>query len=277
MLISLLCCGGLHYFAFATNLIQFCAFYVAGSGRGKSGVILPPPDFITESVDAVRAAGGVYIADEVQTGFGRLGSTFWAFEQSHNHDGGVVVPDIVTVGKPFGNGMSLGAVITTREIADRFDGMGVEYFNTFGGNPVSAAAGLAVMDILKEESLQEHAMEVGKYLRSRFWQVQADHFEREVIGDIRGSGLFLGIDLVRDTTSKDPAAKEASFICTTLKQRYSILTSIDGIHDNVLVIKPPLVFSKADADYLVESFAGAVGELMSLGADALKAISKTPT
>lgn len=221
----------------------------------------------------VHSAGGVYIADEVQTGFGRLGSTYWAFEQGHHG----IVPDIVTVGKPFGNGMSLGAVVTTRAIADRFEEMGVEYFNTFGGNPVSAAAGLAVMDIVEDESLQEHALEVGGYIKSRFLELQSNRFKRKLIGDIRGSGLFLGVELVRDLTTKEPADSETSFICTILKQKYSILTSIDGIHENVLVIKPPLVFSKADADYLVESFAGAVEELMSLGDSGIKEMAKTPT
>ncbi len=251
-----------------SSLAIYCHLFFS-----QSGVILPPGDFVKQSVQAVRAAGGVYIADEVQTGFGRLGSTYWAFEQGHHG----IVPDIVTVGKPFGNGMSLGAVVTTRAIADRFEDMGVEYFNTFGGNPVSAAAGLAVMDIVKEESLQEHALDVGGYIQSRFWQLQADRFERKLIGDIRGSGLFLGVELVRDVTTKEPAANETSFICTVLKQRYSILTSIDGMHENVLVIKPPLVFSKADADYFMESFACAVEELMVLGDHGLKGMSKTPT
>jgi ethanolamine-phosphate phospho-lyase len=238
-----------------------------------SGVILPPDDFVKKSVETVRSAGGVYIADEVQTGFGRLGSTYWAFEQGHHG----IVPDIVTIGKPFGNGMSLGAVVTTRAIADQFEAMGVEYFNTFGGNPVSAAAGLADMNIVEDESLQEHALEVGSYIQSCLWQLQADRFGKKIIGDIRGHGLFLGVELVRDLATKEPADNETSFICTILKQKYSILTSIDGPHENVLVIKPPLVFSKADADYFVESFAGAVEELVSLGGDGIKGMSKTPT
>jgi 4-aminobutyrate aminotransferase-like enzyme len=245
------------------------AFIVEG-GMSVAGVILPPAEYLRKSAEAVRAAGGVYIADEVQTGFGRLGSCYWAFQ--HGNDDGVV-PDIVTVGKPFGNGMPLGAVITTRRIATAFQEMGVEYFNTFGGNPVCAAAGLAVLDILDTGGLQEHALTVGNYLQARFLDLQ----ERlDLIGDIRGSGLFIGIELVRDRKTKEPATAETSFICTTLKEKYDVLSSIDGLHDNVLVVKPPLVFSKADADYFVESFEKAAQDLRALGDD-IRNVSKTPT
>mmetsp|Transcript_17863 Transcript_17863/g.38979 ORF Transcript_17863/g.38979 Transcript_17863/m.38979 type:complete len:253 (-) Transcript_17863:88-846(-) len=249
-------------------------------GMSIGGVIFPPDDFVWQSVDAVRKAGGVFIADEVQTGFGRLGSSFWAFE--HGNHG--IIPDIMTVGKPFGNGMSLGAVITTRAIADHFDSMGVEYFNTFGGSPVAAAAGLAVLDILEDERLQDHALAMGKYLKDRFWQLQNERWDNDTvkpsnvcIGDIRGSGLFLGIELVRDRQTKEPAMIETSYICTLLKQKHNILTSIDGLHENVLVVKPPLVFSKADADYFVDSFSIASEEVNSMSKSELAFISKTPT
>ena len=246
--------------------------------RFKRGVIVPPDDFVRQTVDTVRKAGGVFIADEVQTGFGRLGSSFWAFEQGDHG----VVPDIMTIGKPFGNGMSLGAVVMTRAVADHFDSMGVEYFNTFGGSPVAAAAGLAVLDVLEDQNLQEHALVMGKYLKDSFWQVQKERWklleqQNVCIGDIRGSGLFLGIELVRDRETKEPATIETSFICTILKQKYSILTSIDGLHENVLVVKPPLVFSKADADYFVESFSSASQEVNALTKMELSTISKTPT
>jgi ethanolamine-phosphate phospho-lyase len=242
------------------------------------GVILPPDDFVRQSVDTIRKAGGLFIADEVQTGFGRLGGSFWAFEQG-NHG---VVPDIVTVGKPFGNGMSLGAVIMTRAIADHFDSMGVEYFNTFGGSPVAAAAGLAVMDVLEDENLQDHALKMGKYLKDNFWQAQNRRStntkpQKVCIGDIRGSGLFLGIELVRDRETKEPATIETSYICTLLKQEFNILTSIDGLYENVIVVKPPLVFSEADADYFLESFSNASEQVNSLTKKELAAISKTPT
>ena len=184
----------------------------------------------------------------------------------------------MTIGKPFGNGMSLGAVVMTRAIADHFDSMGVEYFNTFGGSPVAAAAGLAVMDVLEDEELQEHALKLGEYLKENFWRTEAQTKPQNVcIGDIRGSGLFLGIELVRDRETKEPATKETSFICTVLKQQYDILTSVDGFHDNVLVVKPPLVFSEADADYFIESFTHASYQVNSLTKTELEAITKTPT
>ena len=244
------------------------AFIVEG-GMSVAGVILPPGDYLRKSVDAVRGAGGVYIADEVQTGFGRLGSCYWAFQ--HGNSG--VVPDIVTVGKPFGNGMPLAAVIMTRNVASGFQDMGVEYFNTFGGNPVCAAAGLAVLDVLEKENLQDSALSVGTYLQSKFRQLQK---KVSLIGDIRGSGLFIGIELVRDRETLEPATPETSYICTTLKQKYDILSSIDGLHDNVLVVKPPLVFSKRDADYFAESFERASEDLRCLG-DEIKNMTKTPT
>jgi 4-aminobutyrate aminotransferase-like enzyme len=235
-------------------------------------VILPSDDFFRESVKAVRNAGGVYIADEVQTGFGRLGSAFWAFQ--HGDHG--MVPDIVTIGKPAGNGVSLGAVITTREIANAFDDQNVEYFNTFGGNPVACAAGLAVLDVLEDESLQEHALMVGEYLKQSFRKLQDERLNMDLIGDIRGNGLFLGIDLVRSREDRTPAAAEASFICTTLKEKHWILTSIDGLHDNVLVIKPPMVFSKTDADHFVACFEEVAKEMEVLGSR-VHSIEKTPT
>ena len=239
---------------------------------------MPPDDFFRQSVDAIRQAGGVFIADEVQTGFGRLGSSFWAFEQG-NHG---VVPDIMTVGKPFGNGMSLGAVIMTREIADHFDSMGVEYFNTFGGSPVAAAAGLAVMDVLESEDLQRNALKMGRYLKNSLLRqetrrMRSSRPQNICVGDIRGSGLFLGIELVRDKQTKEPATIETSYICTVMKQKYSILTSIDGYHDNVLVVKPPLVFSESDADYFLESFSNALEQVNQLTKKELEAISMTPT
>ena len=244
------------------------AFVIEG-GMSVAGVILPPANYLQRSVEAVRAAGGVYIADEVQTGFGRLGSCYWAFQ--HGNSG--VIPDIVTVGKPFGNGMPLGAVITTKRVASAFQEMGVEYFNTFGGNPVCCAAGLAMLDVLEAEKLQEHALIVGDYLLLRFCRLKD---RLDLIGDIRGAGLFIGIELVRDRETRVPATAETSFICTTLKQKYKILSSIDGPNENVLVVKPPLAFSKSDAARFVDCFEKAAADLRDLG-DEIQNISKTPT
>lgn len=248
------------------------AFLVEG-GMSVAGVILPPAGYLAKSVAAVRQAGGVYIADEVQTGFGRLGTCFWAFQYHASRGDHVVVPDIVTVGKPFGNGMPLAAVVCTRDIANSFDAMGIEYFNTFGGNPVCAAAGLAVLDAIESDRLQDNADEVGYYLKARFLQLQK---ELEIIGDIRGSGLFIGIELVRNRATLEPAAAETSFICTVLKEKHFILTSIDGLHDNVLVVKPPMVFSKADADKFVSCFERVIRHDLP-AANGVHNMKKTPT
>jgi len=198
----------------------------------------------------VRAAGGVGVADEVQTGFGRAGEHFWMFESQN------VVPDIVTLGKPIGNGHPLGAVITTREIADSFAN-GMEYFNTFGGNPVSCAIGLAVLDVIRDEELQQNAADTGEYLKNDLTQLQATY---HLIGEVRGSGLFLGIEFVRQRDSLEPADIEASQIVELMKAR-GILLSTDGPFHNVIKIKPPIVFSRRDADFLISNLNDVLAEL----------------
>jgi 4-aminobutyrate aminotransferase-like enzyme len=249
------------------------AFIIEG-GMSVAGVILPPPGYLSACVKAVHAAGGLYISDEVQTGLGRFGSCFWAFQHCHSPDEPEVIPDIVTIGKPFGNGMPLAAVVTSKKVAAAFEDCGVEYFNTFGGNPVCASAGLAVLNIIKEEGLQEKALEVGTYLKTKFRKLQ----ERiQLIGDIRGTGLFLGIEFVRNRQTLEPATAETSFVCSVLKSKYHILTSIDGPNDNVLVVKPPMVFSKADADYFCQCLDDALTIDLSAAGDIMTNISKTPT
>lgn len=168
--------------------------------------------------------------------------------------------------------MPLAAVVTTRAVAERFEAAGVEYFNTFAGNPVCAAAGLAVLDELETNGLQQHALRVGTYLRN-----QLEELQRSVplIGDVRGSGLFLGVELVQNRQTKQPATAETSFICSVLKSKYHILTSIDGPADNVLVIKPPMVFSRKDADYLVKCFG--LASTVDLAATDLTRLERTPT
>jgi 4-aminobutyrate aminotransferase-like enzyme len=178
----------------------------------------------------------------VQTGFGRAGTHFWMFETQG------VAPDIVTLGKPIGNGHPLGAVITTPEIAASF-ASGMEYFNTFGGNPVSCATGLAVLNVISEEELQLNALEVGAYLKRELSALQDYH---SLIGDVRGQGLFLGIELVRDRETLEPADTEAAHFVEQMKER-GILLSTDGPFHNVIKLKPPLVFSCADADFLLSS------------------------
>ena len=204
------------------------------------GQIEPPEGYLTAAYAQARASGAVCISDEVQVGYGRVGSHMWGFETQW------VVPDIVTLGKPIGNGHPLGAVVTTPEIAASFAN-GMEFSSTFGGNPVSAAIGLAVLQVIEEEQLQAHAADVGGRLKAGLGALAVTH---EVVGDVRGRGLFLGIEFVRDRQSLEPAADVASYAVARLKER-GILLSTDGPHDNVIKIKPPMPFSGADADRLV--------------------------
>jgi 4-aminobutyrate aminotransferase-like enzyme/Ser/Thr protein kinase RdoA (MazF antagonist) len=213
------------------------AAFIAETLPSVAGQVVFPAGYLTEAYRLVRAAGGVCIADEVQVGFGRLGSHFWGFETQG------VVPDIVVLGKPIGNGFPLGAVVTTPEIAASFAN-GMEYFSTFGGNPVACAAGLAVLDVLEDEKLQQRALRVGDYWSSKLRSLQ-ERFP--LIGDVRGSGLFLGIDLVRDAVTRDPASQEADYIVNRLREQ-GVLAGTDGPHHNVIKLRPPLVFSEGDAE-----------------------------
>ncbi|MBK9944585.1 MAG: aminotransferase class III-fold pyridoxal phosphate-dependent enzyme [Kouleothrix sp.] len=216
------------------------AGFIAETLPSVGGQIVFPPGYLAEVYRHVYAAGGVCIADEVQVGFGRLGTHFWGFETQG------VVPDIVVLGKPIGNANPLAAVVTTRAIADSFDN-GMEFFSTFGGNPVACAAGLAVLDVLDDEQLQANALRVGSYLLDRLRGLMARH---ALVGDVRGSGLFLGIELVRSRATLAPAAAEASHLVNRLRER-GILAGTDGPHHNVIKIRPPLVFGLPDADVLV--------------------------
>ncbi len=224
------------------------AAFICESILSCGGQIVLPQGYLREAYHHARSAGAICIADEVQVGFGRPGTHFWAFEMQG------VVPDIVTMGKPIGNGHPLAAVVTTREIADSFDN-GMEYFNTYGGNPVSCAVGLAVLDVLRDEKLQENALAVGAYLKERLAQLMQRH---QIIGDVRGTGLFLGVELVRDRHTLEPAAAEASYTIERMREQ-CILASIDGPLHNVIKIKPPLVFNKYDAD----AFLSALGRILS--------------
>jgi 4-aminobutyrate aminotransferase-like enzyme len=218
------------------------AAYIAETLPSVGGQIVFPPGYLAEVYSHVRAAGAVCIADEVQVGFGRLGTHFWGFETQG------VVPDIVVLGKPIGNGFPLAAVITTADIADSFNN-GMEFFSTFGGNPVACAAGLAVLDVLEEEHLQEHALRVGAHLMNGLKNLQGRH---ALIGDVRGSGLFLGVDLVLDRGAREPAPLQASYVVNRLRD-CGILAGTDGPHHNVIKLRPPLVFSEADADRFVRT------------------------
>jgi 4-aminobutyrate aminotransferase-like enzyme len=223
------------------------AAFICESLLGCGGQIVFPDGYMDAAFRHVRAAGGVCIADEVQVGFGRVGSHFWGFQTQG------VVPDIVTMGKPAGNGHPLAVVATTPEIADRFAN-GMEYFNTFGGNPVSCAIGLAVLDVIEQEALQANALDVGAYLMAGLRDLQRRH---PLIGDVRGLGLYIGVELVLDPETMEPAGDHASYISNRMRD-YGVLISTDGPFHNVLKLKPPIIFSRSDADHLV----WALGEVL---------------
>ncbi len=241
--------AGEKYAAYIEQIIQKnwakgkdIAGFICESILSCGGQIVLPPNYLKAAFSHVRNAGGVCIMDEVQVGFGRVGDHFWGFELQG------VVPDIVTMGKPIGNGHPLGAVVTTRAIADAFDN-GMEYFNTFGGNPVSCAIGKEVLQIIKDERLQENALVLGNYLKQ---ELTALSKEFPIIGDVRGHGLFLGFELVKDRMTLVPAAAQNSYLANSMKER-GILMSTDGLYHNVIKIKPPIVFNQQNADFLLEN------------------------
>ncbi len=211
--------------------------FICESIQGVAGQIIMPPGYLTAVYQAVRNAGGVCIADEVQVGFGRVGSHMWAFQTQD------VIPDIVTLGKPIGNGHPMAAVITTEEIANAFVN-GMEYFNTFGGNPVSCAIGMAVLDVIEQEQLQQNALTVGNYMIDKLQNLAQCY---PIIGDVRGMGLFIGVELVNNRITKEPATNATAQLVEFAKSHH-ILLSTEGRYYNILKIKPPLVFSRDDAD-----------------------------
>ncbi len=223
--------------------------YIAESAPSVGGQIIFPPGYLDAAYRAVRAAGGVCIADEVQTAFGRLGTDFYAFEAQR------VVPDIVVLGKPIGNGHPIGAVVTTPAIAASFDN-GMEFFSTFGGNSVSCAVGLAVLDVVEQEHLQDHARRVGDALIARLHEIADRH---RLIGDVRGSGLFIGVELVGNRETLEPAVEEAAYAVNRLREE-GILIGTDGPYANVLKIRPPMPFNDADADRLATTLDRVLGE-----------------
>jgi 4-aminobutyrate aminotransferase-like enzyme/Ser/Thr protein kinase RdoA (MazF antagonist) len=228
-----------------------CAF-ICESLQGVAGQVIMPNGYLAAVYPMIRAAGGVCIADEVQVGFGRVGTHMWAFETQN------VVPDIITLGKPIGNGHPLAAVIMKKEIADSFV-TGMEYFNTFGGNPVSCAIGSAVLDVIEQESLQHNALEVGKLMMLELAKVQQEY---ELIGDVRGLGLFIGVELVEDRRSKKPATEKMSWLIEFFKKNHILLTS-EGPGYNILKIKPPIVFSKDNAYEFIRVLRQGLNQLLA--------------
>jgi 4-aminobutyrate aminotransferase-like enzyme len=207
---------------------------------GCGGQVPLAEGYLQSLYPAIRAQGGICISDEVQTGFGRVGDYFWGYESQG------VIPDLVVLGKPMGNGHPMGAVVCTEAIADSFS-KGVEFFSSFGGNPVSCAIGISVLEVIEEEKLQENARIVGNHYASLFMELQK---EFAVIGDVRGAGLFLGVEIVKAGTP-DHDTELAALIKNEMRNR-NILISTDGPFDNVLKTKPPLCFTKENAEQVVE-------------------------
>lgn len=229
------------------NLEQPVAGFITESLLSCGGQVIPPEDYFKTAFDHVRNQGGLCIVDEVQVGFGRVGTHFWGFEMQD------VTPDIVVMGKPIGNGHPMSAVITTRDIAETFAN-GMEFFATFGGNPVSCAIGMAVLDVIEKEELQAHAQAVGSQILAGLTQLMETH---PIIGDVRGTGLFIGIELVKDRLTLEPATRKAAEMVNRMKNR-GILLGTDGPFDNVIKIKPPMVISHDDADMFVRVFSDAL-------------------
>jgi 4-aminobutyrate aminotransferase-like enzyme len=207
----------------------------------SDGVVAVPPGYLSRAAGFVRNAGGLFIADEVQPGLGRTGERFWGFELDE------VVPDIVTMGKPMGNGHPLAATVTRSDIAASF-ARDTRYFNTFGGNPVSAAAGLAVLDVMQAEKLQQNALEVGRHLLDGLNRLAGRH---ERVGDVRGTGLFLAAELVEDRESRNPATEYAERVVEALRDE-GILTNTIGRDENILKLRPPMVLSRQQADLFLD-------------------------
>jgi 4-aminobutyrate aminotransferase-like enzyme len=246
--------GGLSLADYAerfTREVEASCLSLAEDGIGVSGLIICPafinegfPElpagFLTGAIAAVRRAGGLIIADEVQPGFGRLGSHFWGHQKAG------FAPDVVSIGKPMGNGHPVAAVVTSGEIISTFRNT-FSYFNTFGGNPVSCAAANAVLDVLESEKLQERALRTGEHLKRGLAALAGRH---DLIGDIRGSGLAIGVELVTDRTGKAPAAAETERLVNMLRHK-GILLGSNGLFANVIKIRPPLQFGEAEADLLL--------------------------
>jgi len=225
------------------------AAFIAEPIQGVGGAVTPPPEYFKIVYDIVRKAGGLCIADEVQTGFGRTGDHFWGFENFG------VTPDIVTMAKGIGNGAPLGACTTRMEIAKMMKNR--IHFNTYGGNPISMVQGLATLEVIDQENIQANAKKVGGHLKTRLKELQERH---KLIGEVRGLGLMLGVELVRDRKTKEPANTEAADVLELCKHR-GLLIGKGGLFGNTLRIKPPMCITIDDADFMVDCLDEVLGEI----------------
>jgi len=237
--------AGTKYANDVKELIDFAtsgriAGFIAESIQGVGGFVEFPQGYLKNVYEHVRAAGGVCIADEVQTGFGRTGTHFWGFETQD------VIPDIVTMAKGIGNGCPLGAVVTTPKIAESL--VGKVHFNTYGGNPVVTAMGKAVLEVIEKENLQANALKIGNYIREGLVKLKEKH---PIIGDVRGKGLMLGIEMVKDHKTKEPASAECSQVLETARD-LGLLLGKGGLRGQTIRFAPPMCITKADADFILE-------------------------
>ena len=228
--------------AFEADGIKFAGMLVCPDWANE-GLIKVPGNYMQQALAHVHEAGGLFIADEVQAGFGRSGHHMWAHQGFEGF-----VPDIVTMGKPMGNGHPLSGVVARGDLIEEF-GQTAMYFNTTGGTPVSMAVGMAVLDVLEQENLMQNAVVVGQYITEGLKKLQKKH---DLIGDVRNLGLFFGVELVQDRKSKEPASEEARRIVEMMKDR-GVLISMIGRHDNILKMRPPMCFSTENADLLLST------------------------
>ncbi|MEX1045745.1 MAG: aminotransferase class III-fold pyridoxal phosphate-dependent enzyme [Chthoniobacterales bacterium] len=237
--------AGRKYAGDVQELIEYAssgkvAGFIAESIQGVGGFVEFPPGYLKQAYEYVRAAGGVCIADEVQTGFGRTGTHFWGFDTQG------VIPDIVTMAKGIGNGCPLAAVVTTPQIAQSL--VGKVHFNTFGGNPVVSAMGHAVLEVIEKENLQANSLKIGNRILEGLKKLQKKH---SIIGEVRGKGLMLGIEMVKDRKTKEPATAECAQVLETARD-LGLLLGKGGLRGQVIRFAPPMCINEADADFLLE-------------------------
>jgi len=245
--------AGKKYAEHLKNLIEFdtcgqVAAFIAEPIQGIGGSVELADGFLPEAYKIVKQSGGLYISDEVQTGFGRTGTNYWGFQNAG------VYPDIVVMAKGIGNGAPLAAIVTKPEIAQALTRR--IHFNTYGGNPVASAIGSAVLDVIKNENIQQKAHDIGGHLINGLKQLQKKH---KIIGDVRGRGLMLGVEFVRDHTTLEPAKEETQKIVERARD-YNVLIGKGGLYGNCLRIKPPMCITKEDADYFIEVMDICIGE-----------------